>query len=186
MPQKQCSTEKPPNTTDGVGIAIIKCQQWSHQRSELRLRFLPRDDSRETLRPRGLLRLSSRSLERELYESEPEPDDSEAESEPESDDDSDPDSEEEGETLDDRFFRFFARSVFSSPFSRSFSLASKIRSAIPVLFLNSSGTSTDGFPSAFDLARRRGLSSCAVREGRETYGLVDLHSYVKWPVPRHF
>jgi len=127
-----------------------------HQRSELRLRFRPRDDSRETLRPRGLLRLSSRSLERELYESEPELDDSEAESEPESDDESDPDSEEEEEeeeeTLDDlasvspncaaaeecdkgiyHFVRFLARSVFS-PVSRSFSLASKIRSAIPLLY----------------------------------------------------
>lgn len=50
------------------------------------------------------------------------------------------------------------------------------------LFLNSSGTSTDGFPSAFNLASRRGLSSCAVRDGRETYGRESLHSYVKWPV----
>lgn len=53
------------------------------------------------------------------------------------------------------------------------------------LFLNSSGTSTDGFPSAFNLARRRGFSSCAVRDGRETYGRVDLHSYVKWPVVQY-
>ena len=43
--------------------------------------------------PRGRLRFSSRSLERELYESAPELDDSEAESEPGSDDDSDSDSE---------------------------------------------------------------------------------------------
>ena len=50
------------------------------------------------------------------------------------------------------------------------------------LFLNSSGTSTDGFPSAFNLASTRGFSSCAVRDGRETYGRVALHSYVKWPV----
>jgi hypothetical protein len=103
--QRQCSTGEPPDTTDGVGITIIKSQQSSHQRPELRLRFPPPSDSRETLRPRGLLRLSSRSLERELYESEPELDDSEAESEPESDDDSDPDSEdeeeEEAEALDD-------------------------------------------------------------------------------------
>jgi hypothetical protein len=49
------------------------------------------------------------------------------------------------------------------------------------LFLNSSGTSTDGLPSAsaFNFARRRGSSSCAVRDGRETYGRVALHSYVK-------
>ncbi len=50
------------------------------------------------------------------------------------------------------------------------------------LFLNSSGTSTEGFPSVFNLARRLGFSSCAVRDGREMYGRVDLHSYVKWPV----
>jgi hypothetical protein len=37
------------------------------------------------------------------------------------------------------------------------------------LVLNSSGTSTDTGPSAFDdLARRRGFPSCAVRDGRET------------------
>ena len=101
MPQKQCRTGRPPKH-DRWGR---RCHHQVHQRSELRLRFRPRDDSRETLRPRGLLRLSSRSLERELYESEPELDDSEAESEPESDDESDPDSEEEEEeeeeTLDD-------------------------------------------------------------------------------------
>jgi hypothetical protein len=62
------------------------------------------------------------------------------------------------------------------------------------LFLNSSGTSTDGCPrprpsAAFDdddddddLATRSGFSSCAVRDGRETYGRVSLHSYVKCPV----
>ncbi len=51
------------------------------------------------------------------------------------------------------------------------------------LVLNSSGTSTDVGPSAFDdLARRRGFPSCAVRDGRETYGREDLHSYVKCPV----
>jgi len=163
-----------------------------YQRSGLRLRSRPREDSRETLRPRGRLRFSSRSLERdlELYESVPEPDDSETESEPESDDDSDPDSDsgseaEETDAPDDRFVRFLARSVLSS-FSLCFSLASKIRSAVPLLFLNSSGTSTDGFPSAFNLASTRGFSSCAVRDGRETYGREALHSYVKWPVLRHF
>jgi len=114
-----------------------------------------------------------------------------------------------------RFVRFLARSVLS--FSLCFSLASKIRSAVPLLYskscvrrrsqdkyhtyinrtankgskhqrkctnlvLNSSGTSTDGFPSAFNLASTRGFSSCAVRDGRETYGREALHSYVKWPV----
>jgi hypothetical protein len=54
------------------------------------------------------------------------------------------------------------------------------------LFLNSSGTSTDGFPSAFSFASTFGFSSCSVRDGLETYGRVDLHSYIKWPVPRHF
>jgi len=61
-----------------------------HQRPGLRLRpSRLRDDSRETLRPRGRLRFSSLSLERdrELYES------VEAKSEP--DDDSDPDSDSE-------------------------------------------------------------------------------------------
>jgi len=132
------------------------------------------------LRPRGRLRFSSRSLEREreLYEPESELDDSE--SEPESDDDdsdSDLDSELETDALDERFARFLARFVFSC--SLCFSLASKIRSAVPLLFLNSSGTSTDGFLSAFNLARTRGFSSCAVRDGRETYGREALHSYVK-------
>lgn len=49
------------------------------------------------------------------------------------------------------------------------------------LRLNSSGTSTDGLPSAFSFASRRGFSSCCVREGRETYGRVLLHWYVKCP-----
>jgi len=158
-----------------------------NQRVRLRLRSLsdlPRDDALEILRPRGRLRLSSRSLERdrEMYESELELDDSDSASDDDSDSDDDPRSE--AEEADARFVRFLARS--SPSVSLCFSLAAKIRSAVPLLFLNSSGTSTDGFPSALALARRRGLSSCAVREGRETYGRVDLHSYVKWPVRRHF
>ena len=36
------------------------------------------------------------------------------------------------------------------------------------LFLNSSGTSTRGFPSAFNLASKPGFSSICVREGRDT------------------
>lgn len=75
-----------------------------YQRSGTRLRSRLRADSRETLRPRGRLRFSSRSLERdrELSESAPELDDSETESES---DDSDPDSDsgseaEETDALD--------------------------------------------------------------------------------------
>lgn len=49
------------------------------------------------------------------------------------------------------------------------------------LFWNSSGTSTDGFPSAFNFESTRGFSSCCVREGREMYGREPLHSYVKCP-----
>jgi hypothetical protein len=54
------------------------------------------------------------------------------------------------------------------------------------LFLNSSGTSTLGWPSCLSLASSAGFSSCCVRLGRETYGRAFLHWYVKWPVPRHF
>jgi len=166
----------------------------NNQRVGLQLRLrsqsrLPRDEALETLRrPRGRLRMSSRSFERdrEAYELELELDDSDSASV--SDDDSDPDDEpgserEEADALlDDLFVRFLAGSLLLS-FSRCFSFAAKIRFAVPLLFLNSSGTSTDCFPSALDLA---GFSSCAVREGRDTYGRTDLHSYVKWPVRRHF
>jgi hypothetical protein len=78
-------------------------------------------------------------------------------------------------------------------FSLSFSLASNILLAVPLLQLkvrhesnhqygytnfvkNSSGTSTEGFPSAFSFASTRGFSSCCVRDGRLTYGRVVLHS----------
>lgn len=43
------------------------------------------------------------------------------------------------------------------------------------LRLNSSGTSTEGCPSAFNFASTRGFSSCWERDGLETYGLVLLH-----------
>jgi len=73
----------------------VECRYLRYQRPGLRLRSRSRDNSRETLRPHGRRRFSSRSLERdrEPYESAPEVDDSEAESEPGSDDDSDSDSE---------------------------------------------------------------------------------------------
>lgn len=100
--------------------------------------------------------------------------------------------------------RFFFDVSPSASFPRAFSLASSIRFAVPLLqsiyqhiypaishgtkkpdeglthlFLNSSGISTDGLPSAFNFASTRGFSSCCVRDGRETYGREDLHSYVK-------
>lgn len=97
-----------------------------------------------------------------------------------------------------RFTRFDDFS-FPLPFSLSFSLASSIRFAVPLLLaqisdqtygaqndyahneytyllLNSSGTSTEGFPSSLNLARSAGFSSCFVRDGRDTYGRVALHS----------
>ena len=43
-------------------------------------------------------------------------------------------------------------------------------------FVNSSGTSTEGFPSAFNFASSFGFSSICVRDGRVTYGRTDLHS----------
>ena len=96
--------------------------------------------------------------------------------------------------------------VSPSSFFRSFSFVSRILFAVPTLerlccirhdglkkrkgtkityfVLNSSGTSTDGFPSAFNLASTHGFSSCWVREGCEMYGRVDLYSKMKWPVIR--
>jgi len=78
------------------------------------------------------------------------------------------------------FFRFFIFSIsfpassFSVPnFARVFSFSSRIRAANPVGFLlNSSGTST----VVFNLSRILGFSNCCVRDGRETYGRVFLHS----------
>jgi len=144
-------------------------------------------DRSSLLRTRRLRLLSLEDPEEELEES-----DSESESEDESESES---LEEEGE-LDDvhRFLLLVASFSFPFPFdfsasfsfSLSFSFASNILLAVPLLLLNSSGTSTEGFHSAFSLANNLGFSSCCVREGLETYGLVDLHSYMKWPVPRHF
>lgn len=108
-------------------------------------------------------------LEDELLEDELE-DESESESlesEPEEDDD------DEEEPL---LLRLLLDSPPVSPFNRAFSLASRILFAVPLLVLNASGTSTDGFPSILSLSNSFGFSSCWVREGRETYGRVDLHS----------
>jgi len=132
--------------------------------------FLPRDSSEsEWLRRLGTRRL--RSLSRDLEDS----DDSDSEPEDEDEDDeleSDPEleSESESESEDPDVKResllFLLRGGFSSfafPFSsfrRSFSLASNILFAVPTGFLNSSGTSTEGFPSALNFARSFGFSSC--------------------------
>jgi len=60
--------------------------------------------------------------------------------------------------------------------ARSFSFASSNLLAVPVFVLNSSGKSTEGFPSNFNLSSVLVFASCCVLEGRETYGRVDLHS----------
>ena len=49
---------------------------------------------------------------------------------------------------------------------------------IAYLVVNSSGKSRLGLPSFLSLARTLGFWSCSVRDGRETYGRLDLHSYV--------
>jgi len=128
-----------------------------------------------------------RDLEREREDPEEEsaedPEEEEAESESESESDSEPD--------DDALLRLFADFAFvdDSPgfsFARSFSLASSSLLAVPFPVLNSSGSSTEGFPSNFSLSNVLTFASCCVLDGRETYGRVDLHSKMKWPVPKHF
>jgi len=137
---------------------------------------------------RRLGRFLLRSLETEL----------ESELDSELSDELDPESDSESELseaedLEDllAFFRVRSSSSFAFPLdpsstSRSTSFASKIRLAVPLFILNSSGTSTEGFPSAFNFASNFGFSNSSVREGRDTYGRVDLHSNIKCPVPRHF
>jgi len=143
-----------------------------------------RDGEAEWLRLsflRGTRRLLLRSRERE--DSEPEleresedalesdADEADSDSEPEDDD------SESDEWLDLRaFFLGWLSESVACCFSLSFSLASKIKFAVPLFFLNSSGTSTEGLPSALSLASILGFSSISVREGRETYGRSDLHS----------
>jgi len=107
---------------------------------------------RVLLRSLDLDESESDELDRELLESE-----SESETELES-----LESESESD-VDDDLLAFLRELSFSFPFTslvRSFSFASSILSAVPTLFLNSSGTSTEGFPSAFSLANNRGFSSC--------------------------
>jgi len=130
---------------------------------------------------RGTRRLPLRSREREDSEPELEPesesdalesDADEADSDSEPEDDPEPD-----EWLDLRaFFLGWLSELVAFCFSLSFSLVSKIKFAVPLFFLNSSGTSTEGLPSALSLASTFGFSSISDREGRETYGRSDLHS----------
>lgn len=65
-----------------------------------------------------------------------------------------------------------SHSISCSPYHscvHSFSITFHVdNSSASYLDLNSSGTSTDGFPSARILASRLGFSSICVREGRET------------------
>ena len=80
---------------------------------------------------------------------------------------------------------FLLSDVGSFSFSRSFSFSSRIRLAVPVLYddqgemglygaedahfvVNSSGTSTEGLPSALSFASTSGFSSICVRDGRDT------------------
>jgi len=130
--------------------------------------FLPRDSSEsEWLRRLGTRRL--RSLSRDLEDSDDsdsEPEDEDDELESDSELDSESESEAEDPDVERESLLFLLRggsSSFAFPFSsfrRSFSLASKILFAVPTGFLNSSGTSTEGFPSAFNFARSFGFSSC--------------------------
>jgi len=140
---------------------------------------------RELVRLRaGFRRRSSLPLERDdELERESELD---SESESESDEseldelESESELESEPEEDDDRFCFFFALllSSFSFTAARSFSFAASILSAVPLFVLNSSGTSTLGFPDACSFASSFGFSNCCVRDGRETYGLEFLHSNV--------
>jgi hypothetical protein len=101
-----------------------------------------------------------------------------------------------------RFFFLFFQFCFSSCLSLFlallfFGLKDLIRHARPVFgaytqlphkavlnhthFLNSSGTSAPGLPSALSFAISFGFSICCVLDGRETYGLSNLHSKIKCP-----
>jgi len=118
-------------------------------------------------------------------ESERDPDEEESESDPESESESDSEPEDEDALLLFPDFVFACDSPGFS-FARSFSLASSNLLAVPVFVLNSSGNSTEGFPSSFILSNVLTFASCCVLDGRETYGRVDLHSKMKCPVPKHF
>jgi len=96
-----------------------------------------------------------RSLEREESELELE---LESLKESEDEDDSEDEDESEESESESRLAFFLDFSLpFPLSFSLSFSLASKIRFAVPVLVLNSSGTSTDGLPSTLSFANTPGF-----------------------------
>jgi len=140
----------------------------------------------------GRFLLRSLEIEREASELDVELAD-DLELDPESESESESESEVSEEDLEDllAFLRALPSSSLDFPLdssstSRSCSFDSKIRFAVPLFVLNSSGTSTEGFPSAFSFASNFGFSSNSVRDGRDTYGRVDLHSNMKCPVPRHF
>jgi len=128
----------------------------------------------------GLRRFLSWERERDEDESdeEPESEESESESEEELDPEEDEESETEPEERDDlrAFFLGLPLSGLPPPFALLRSLSSSILFAVPVFVLNSSGRSTLGWPSFRSFAKTLGFSSCSVRDGRETYGLFDLHS----------
>lgn len=156
------------------------------------LNHLLRDEDCERIeesRRFGCFLLRSLETEREALESE-----FDSEFPDELDPESDSESElSEADDLEDllAFFRDLWSSSLAFPLDpssafRSCSFDSKIRFAVPLFIINSSGTSTEGFPSAFNFASNLGFSSISVREGRDTYGRVDLHSNMKCPVPRHF
>jgi len=163
--------------------------KWQHWM----LYFLPLDSMElGRLRRLGTRRFLSRS--RDLEDSDPDVEEPDDESESDEEDESLslllplPDELDVSESESDvdrlRLLRFLlceSSFSFSLPlplpsFSRSFSFASRILFAVPIGFLNSSGTSTEGLPSAFNLASTFGFSSCSVRDGRVRYGLGFLHS----------
>jgi len=142
----------------------------------------------DRLRLCGAFRLASLSFERDEDERERELEELESEPELESESESESESEEldvsepldESELLPEPRLAFFLDLLASlslpSCTALSFSLASNILFAVPLFCLNSSGTSTLGFPSALSFANRDGFSSNCVRDGRDTYGRVDLQS----------
>jgi hypothetical protein len=118
------------------------------------------DSERTEDEPRrfGLFLLRSLETEREASELDAELAD---ELDPESDSESEPESELSEEDLL-AFFRALPSSSLAFPLdpskaSRSCSFDSKIRFAVPLFVLNSSGTSTEGFPSAFNFASNFGF-----------------------------
>jgi len=139
------------------------------------------------LRPRETPELLDEELEdrlvdlRRLRSCFLDPEEPESESDPELDPElSELESESESELEDaDGFLVRFLDDPSSMSFvscSLAFSFASNILLAVPLFVKNSSGTSTEGFPSDFSFPSTRGFSSCCVRDGRVIYGRVDLHS----------